>query len=459
MKRTAVIFFFLCFFAAGYSQSFVGYNTSNYTGVSGVFFNPANAADSRYHWSFNLLQLNASVANNTASYKLSEISDALDDDKLLNKLYDNRDAYAQANVDLLGPSLMFNINRKTSFALTTRYRALITLDNVDGNLVRAVKTDDASAADFEVKNNNTSMALNGWMETGITWGNIILDKGNHFLKGGITVNYLGGVANNTIAARNINSSINYDGNSYNAYNATGAINLAFGGASLSNLEAKDLFKFNGSGLGFNLGLSYEYRPNTDSTLDRSDNKYRVKVSLALLDAGSIKYKKDVARSSDYNVGVNSSETFNLDALDTDLDDINTALKANPAFFTPIAGSEAGTYKVKLPTHLRADVDVHLHKGFYINAATQLAVSKADDVYSQRYYNNTVITPRLEGRVLGLYVPVQINNVTGFNAGAAVRLGPLVVGSSNILTALGNSKMADFYIGFRFAGSAFRKGSK
>lgn len=459
MKQTILSLSFLCLFIAGKSQSFIGYNTSNYTGVSGVFFNPANAADSRYHWSFNLLQIDASVANNAASYKLSEAADALNDDQLLNKLYAKRDAYAQANVDLLGPSLLFNVTHKTSFAFTTRYRALITLNDVDGNLVQAIRGDDATAEDFQVTNNNTSMALNGWLEGGITWGNIILDKGNHFLKGGITAKYLGGVANNTIAAHKINSGISYNGSSYSAFNASGDVSLAFGGASLSNLEVGDLFKFNGTGVGFDLGLSYEYRPTLDSTYDRSDNKYWVKVSLALLDAGSIKFKKDAARSSDYTVGVNNSEHFNLDALNADLDDIKGALDANPAFFTPKAGSNSGSYKVSLPTRLRADVDVHLHKGFYVNAATQLSLANRDDAFKQSYYNNTVITPRLEGRVLGLYVPMQVNSITGFNAGVAVRLGPLVLGSSNIFTALGGSKMANVYFGFRMAGSAFRKEKK
>lgn len=43
------------------AQSFIGYNSGNYTGVNGVFFNPAYAAISRYHWYFNLAQVNAAV--------------------------------------------------------------------------------------------------------------------------------------------------------------------------------------------------------------------------------------------------------------------------------------------------------------------------------------------------------------------------------------------------------------
>ena len=460
-RKTSLVFLFLCCYMVGKSQSFLGYNTSNYTGVSGVFFNPANAADSRYHWSFNLVQFDASITNNAASYKLSEAADALNNDKLLNKLYDSRNAYAQANVDILGPSLLFNINHKTSFAFTTRYRALATLNHVDGNLMEAIRSDDANLADFEVTNNNTSMALNGWMEAGVTWGNVIFDKGKHFLKGGITAKYLGGVATNTVAANNLNSSIHYDGAAYNAVSASGGINLAFAGASLSNLETSDLFKFNGTGVGFDLGLSYEFRPNNeayqyaDSSYDRSENKYRLKVAVALLDAGSIHFKKDAARSGNYLVNVKNSESYNLDALNTDLDNINGALAENPAFFTPVASTNTSTYKVSLPTRLHTEIDYHFYKGFYINVATQLSLAKSTNVYKQAYYNNTVITPRLEGRVLGLYVPMQVNNISGFNAGAALRVGKIVFGSSNVLTALGSSKMADFYFGIRLAGSAFR----
>ncbi len=136
MKKALLSFALLCTVVIGKTQSFIGINTSNYAGVSGVFFNPAYAADSRYRWSASLVQLDMSIANNTATFKLNDLQNSFNGDDLLNKLYNNKHAYAQANIDLLGPSVMFNINQKTSFAITTRVRSLVTMSDIDGHLCK-----------------------------------------------------------------------------------------------------------------------------------------------------------------------------------------------------------------------------------------------------------------------------------------------------------------------------------
>ncbi len=458
---------FLCFslfsllLLSAHAQSFTGYSSGNYTGVNGVFFNPAYAANSRFRWDFNLVQINASVSNDVASYKLSTITQSLDNKEITNKLYGSRNANAQANVDILGPSLLFNINSKTAFAFTTRYRVLGNLRNIDGSLLQAIKGEDAPAA-YNITNNNMQVAVSGWMEAGVTWANVLVDKNKHYLKGGISVKYLGGIANAAVSTHNLNSAVNLDGSKENYYaaNASGDVNLQFAGASTGNFSGKDLFKFDGSGAGIDLGVSYEFRPDkehyksADGSYDRSANVYKLRASLALLDAGSIKFTKDPQRSGAYTVGITGSNQFNLDALNTEIDSLSNTFAANPALFTLKEGS-SNTYKVSLPTALMAELDYHFAKGFYINLATHLSLAKDNDVYKMRSLNNVVVTPRLETPAFGVYLPMQINNLSGFNAGACLRLGPLVIGSSNLLTALGGSKMVDIYFGMRLMCSKYK----
>ena len=62
--------------------------------------------------------------------------------------------------------------------------------------------------------------------------------------------------------------------------------------------------------------------------------------------------------------------------------------------------------------------------------------------------------------MGIYLPVNYNELTSFNAGLSVRLGPLFVGSGSLLTAmLGESKQADFHFGLRFGGLQKNKAKK
>jgi hypothetical protein len=54
---------------------------------------------------------------------------------------------------------------------------------------------------------------------------------------------------------------------------------------------------------------------------------------------------------------------------------------------------------------------------------------------------------LETRHLGVYLPLSYNTLSKFNAGLALRAGPVFLGSGSILGALlGHSKDASVFIG-------------
>jgi len=63
----------LCVFS-GYAQTYPGYRTGDYTGVNGVFFNPANIADSRYKWDINVFAIDGFVGTNKSGLRFSDIT-------------------------------------------------------------------------------------------------------------------------------------------------------------------------------------------------------------------------------------------------------------------------------------------------------------------------------------------------------------------------------------------------
>ncbi|MEJ0102432.1 MAG: hypothetical protein WDO19_07735 [Bacteroidota bacterium] len=68
MKKVITLILFVSVFLKPFAQNYPGYRSGNYTGVNGVFFNPANIADSRYRWDVNLLGAHAGISNNNASF-------------------------------------------------------------------------------------------------------------------------------------------------------------------------------------------------------------------------------------------------------------------------------------------------------------------------------------------------------------------------------------------------------
>lgn len=451
------------------AQDFAGYRAGNYTGVNGTFFNPANIADSRYRWDFNLFSVSTFVGNNQASFNMENVTKSFNVDSLEEKVMGKNagPSTGMVSVDLHGPSLMFNVGKKASIALTTRARTIANIIDIEGRLVREL-SDQADEGQFPFSINsreNMRVAVNAWTEFGLSYARVIRDHDQHFLKGGATLKYLAGVANGYVNIANFKGTLEEDNTTEEVFlaNTTGRLAAGFGGVRISDFEAGNYTKLQSTGFGVDLGVVYEFRPGHEqykrSTASGEDwrrdrNKYKARVGLALLDIGSIRYDRDWQRSGAYDLDITGSERLSLDELEgVEIDDYNTFFKERPQYFKPVAGSTDATYKVGLPTTLQLNVDYHLRGGLYVNLESQLPLTTGEKTgYDPRYYSSFTLTPRYEGRGFGLYVPVTHNALTSLNIGTSLRLGPLFIGSGSALTALfGHSKQADVHVGLRFGG--------
>jgi hypothetical protein len=476
LLRKTIVPVLVCSSLSGFAQDYTGYRTGNYTGVNSVFFNPANIADSRYRWDVNLISVNALGGNNQASFKLKNLSESFNADSLENQLYGKNAGTTSGlmSVNVLGPSFMFNIGKKTTIAITTRSRVMANVEEVDGTLMQQIidgYTSDAGLPYTITAAKNMRINMNAWAEFGASVGRVLMDKEKHFLKGGITLKYLAGVGNAYVQIKNLSTTINEDAIEEKAYlsNTTGRIGMGFGGARFDDFEADDLTSFDSKGFGADIGFVYEFRPDHQKYRKgenydwrRDQNKYKLRVGVALLDIGSIKYKRDNTRSGAYDLDVTGPERFYLSELsDEELDDYKQFFDSRPQYFTPVAGSTEDTYKVGLPTTLQVDVDYHLHRGFYISAAGQFSLVSSDSKpYNSQYQNAFTLTPRYETSKFGAYLPLNYNELTKLNAGLSLRFGPLFVGSGSVLTALlGESKQADVHVGIRFGVLHKNKASK
>ena len=459
MKKLLMTLSLFASLSAAAQHQFIGFRSGNFTGVNGVFFNPANVADSRYRWDVNLFGANAGVGNNNASFSLDNLGDAFGD-SASNALFNGNGGYSSGliNADVLGPSFMFNVSKKLSFAITSRVRVLANVQDIDGNLIDAINDERSNSFPFSINSAaNQRLSVNGWTDLGVTAGMVLKEEGNHFLKAGLTVKYLSGAANSFVNINNLKGTIDEDllGEPYLS-NTTGGVAIGYSGVDLDNFEASDAFKANGSGVGFDLGFVYEYRPDGSGT-SANQNKYKYKLGIALLDAGSIKYTPDPNEFGNYTLNITGSERFfPAELQDKSVSEIKTYLDSKPSFFTNNSASLT-SYKSKLPTTLQINADYHIKRGLYIDLSSQVSLAQKDNLYSSYYNNQVTLTPRFESKVFGVYLPLNYSSLTKFNAGISLRAGPLFLGSGSVLTALlGESKQADFHFGIRF-GSLKKKG--
>jgi outer membrane protein OmpA-like peptidoglycan-associated protein len=460
-KHYLGICFLLTMLNSTMSQTFPGYRTGNYTGVNGVFFNPANIADNRYMWDINVFAINGFAGTNRSGLRFKDITRSFNADSLKSRLLTGNDHLNSLSyADVLGPSIMFTLSPKTSLAFTTRSRVFANGRDINGNLVNAVIGGGTTNAGLPFNfNNNMLVHATGWTEIGGSIGQVLTPKGSHnFFKAGITLKYLAGTADSYLSTNGFAGTVNGAGNNYLTA-TTGTLSINTTEANFSDYKFKDFFKFNGHGMSGDIGLIYEWHPGEDYSMYKSDhfaNKYKLKIAASLLDVGRIKFNRSSNEASTYTTNIPQGAAFQLNSFkDKSVKDYKVILDESPYFK---GTTESNTYKVKLPTTIQADIDYLFGGGFAVNAAGQWTTHNTDKMNSLDlyYYNSYSLTPRWENHLFSVELPMNYNELTKFNVGVAFRVGPFFIGSGSVLSALvHDSRQADMHVGIHF-GMPYKK---
>ena len=255
---------FFIFSAA--AQSYVGHAVDNYSGIHGVLLNPALVVDSNFRTDINLFSASAFAGSDYFGLNLNnaiESTDGFNFDEQLQR-FPKDDNQFFLNVDVLGPSFMFNLTPRSNLGITTRARAFMNLNNLNGRLYESVEDgfDETENFDFELRDFNGT--IHSWAELGLTYDRILMEGGDNFIKAGVTLKYLQGAGTNFLNAPSVTGSYNAE---TEMLTTTGA--LAYGNSEGFDSDDIDFSNLT-SGFGADLGVVYEYRPNAGFT----DEDYR-----------------------------------------------------------------------------------------------------------------------------------------------------------------------------------------
>ncbi|GAK99972.1 hypothetical protein JCM19314_1157 [Nonlabens ulvanivorans] len=395
------------------AQSYSGKETDNYSGITSLSFNPANLADSRFKTDINLFQVSSTTSNDYYAFNFSELfNDASGisfEESGMRFPSQNNNVYQ--NLDVLGPSFLFNLSDKHSLAISTRVRGYLNLREVNGNLFETLQDGDILNKDFNIDMENLNGTAHAWAEAGLTYGFVVMNKKNHFLKAGVTAKYLLGAGGFFINSNSINGS-------YDSVAETISANGDLSYAAANSTDKDDDFDFgNGSSsIGGDIGLIYEYRPELkkdrklDSLALRGHNQYRLKLGLSITDIGSITYQ-------DVNIDT-YSVSGTVSASDFD-EDFEQGLEDNYSFI-----SNTQDVTVQLPTALRYAIDLRVDRNIYIAATGAVGLNASTDPYSNNQLNYTTIVPRYESRLFTLYTNISFVEYADMTWGRRIKVWPI-----------------------------------
>ena len=432
------------------AQSYIGFLTDNYSGVHGVISNPASITDSRFKADINLA--GASFFGNNDYYGIN-ILDATKDGYSfdLEAKTDSKDSNSGGvNLDVLGPSFMFNLSKNSSIALFSRARVMVNANNISGASIESI--DDDTTDDYSFEDVNMSVLAHSWAEFGVTYARTLLNKKQHVLKGGLSLKYLKGIG--SVYAETRDASIDYDadGIDLGGGEATGSITTsgAFVYARSDEFDDDDYdveLAKNASGFGADIGFVYEFRPDyADFESDdiknnnyKHLNKYKFKVGVSVTDIGFVDYEDGIREGFDVN-----NANVSYDDFDT-ADNIGEFLNA---FYART--NQDSAYKIDLPTALHVNVDWNMNSKIYLNLNTDLSLMSKDRITANRIANTVSLTPRYETKWFSFYLPLSVIENNGFRIGTGFRAGPLYVGSGSVISAFSsdNNRQADVYAGLK-----------
>ncbi len=456
-----------CSYTISSAQDMFGIANSNYAGLNGIDLNPSSIVDSRLGFDLNLITVGITADNNYLYIPKSNLS-FFGFKKIADDAQNKGTGYTDAknypgdvnknfNLSLLvrGPSVMFHVG-KNWFGITLDARAAVDISNLNYSAAKfGYETAGLKYAPLQNQLLNSgafSVGTMVWSEIGVTYGREIINNEKNYLKGAITVKKLTGYA--AAYARTDGFDYKVDSNTINFYGANAQYGHSFNdspkGQSLGGLS-------NGSGWGFDIGFTYEYRPNFQTgqyemdgkRLDNpEENKYKWKVGVSMLDIGHINFNKNAEA---FNTGGNNGTWVGWDTVKfKNITDYDTTLSS--VFYNSQLASNNGKHQfdMALPHALSLQFDYQVTRYVYANATMiQKITTGGPGVVAA---NNLAITPRFEKNWMDVAVPISYYSYSQFRIGLALRLGSFIIGSDKFGSILGLSDLGgmDFYTSLKFS---------
>jgi len=415
------------------AQNYIGHTVDNYAGIHGVTYNPSSIVGSSFKADINIVSASIfggsdyfgininDVIKSDGGFEFEEDTDRFPSDK--NNFF--------FNADVVGPSFMFNLSKKSSIGLITRGRGVFNINNINGELYESLTDGFDSNDDFNFNSSKLNGTIHVWTEIGLSYGRVLMAKQTHMLKGGVTLKYLtgaGGIYINSPGLQGQYTAANENLTTQGFLNYGSTLGFDNDDIDLSNLS---------SGFGLDLGFTYEWHPQRDDEdLRYFQDPYKLKVGVSVTDVGSISYDESTITNYDMNASVS---TVNFE------EDVEEFLENN---YNNTSTDEKS--KFHLPTAVHLLVDYRLAKKWLLSAQADLSMVKQDEKLSNNIINTFTLAPRLETRWFSFYAPLSLRQYGDFAFGGGFRLGPLTVGSGSVFSnlLLDSSKTTDVYVGLK-----------
>lgn len=455
MKVLVMLFGCMMGCAYSFAQQNLGVRNSNYAGIQGALLNPSSIADSKLKWDINALSVGEVFANTFLYAPKSSlhffgirriIKGSFDEDLFAtryaagdpNKLYN-----LTLSTEFLGPAFFMTIAKKHLIGFTFAARAYANIKNIPGT------TGQNAWAYFlehdlwntDLHDYTTKINSMGWLAYGLHYATVIWSGGRQEIKGGISLNYLQGIA----AAYAKNTRLNYRIADTTGFLFTNS-SVDYGRTDFSTYKKMHNYGDlnHGHGFGMDAGITYVYLK------DLKTRDYLYRVGLSLLDIGSVNFNRHTASYHLQTAAGNFSNWHQTKFADNA--QVDRSLSAVFYNGDSSASFVADHFRMGLPSAVSLQADWNVCRQYFANITIIKGFGHGrgqgvvrPDVYS--------FTPRYETKWLEISLPMSLLYYDHWQPrlGLAVRAWYFFIGGDALgpLFKINDLKGVDFYAGIHY----------
>ncbi|HLT08813.1 MAG TPA: DUF5723 family protein [Cyclobacteriaceae bacterium] len=441
MNKIAIFTLTLCLSTALASaqSSLIGIHNSPRKGMTHVAVNPAEINHLRRSVEVNLFAGGTTVSNNALSFQdiLKEKGELID--LALDRM--GTPINVSAEMQLLGPSVGFS-QGDWSFGFMSQAFAKGDIINLNPDIANALNGDpffNSLNQTHMIDASKQKVNVSGWTELGFTAGRELYTVGSHIFTAGATFKLLIPMAYLNMGVTDLRGTLIQNGTDVILTDANGELYLSYP----RDLEEGDIATYmtdrfslgNITGTAFDLGIAHQWY---------AEGNMRVLSGISVRNIGGMRLGSEQSTHR-YSINIPQGESFRLDLLDGDLEEIEDQL-LNSGYFTRSNIREKS--RAGLPPLLSAYADVQFTRKFQVSVFSQFRIADKTDHEQLMAQHVFAITPRVNFGLLEVYSPWTQYEVAGLTGGLGLRIGGFFVGSQSLLTGLlADTKQADVHIGF------------
>lgn len=469
--RSFLVSVLVFYLAVANAQQLTGLQFSNFNGVHAIYTNPAGIADARFRKHSNIATTAVMFANDYArmelpfTFKQWVLGSVPEAYKNQNGNIDWQGSWVKENlngkpknlfvgVENRGPAFMNRLGKNGAFAVASRTRAAFQLSQVSEPLIQFGKSVlDNQNNISQIPDSRFTMNFNAYQEVSFTLAHVLFNKKIHYAKVGGTAKYLMGLGSGYV----INNGFEMNKLGKDSFLVKHSdIAVGYTQGALRNRFSRGIYQWSfptvtdilGDGIGWDAGIIYEYRPNRTDFLT-SKNRYLWKLSMSLMDMGSITYGKNARTFRILNqspVLVHMDSGFGA----AFAQNIDSGIQYAKSFAQKNMNYEAGSGKitVSVPSTFNVQFDWNLIKWLYVGVNWSQAVVSRRDIAFRRP-SSLIVIPRLENKWIECAMPLCLyNDYKNIGMGWFTRIGPIFFGTDNLLKSIKSNSYSglDFYLG-------------